>query len=90
MKVRCCTVSWIAERNHHSITQHQFVASEKQLAVSDRNISAAGMANLCRALCREIEIYKQILSVADNFSKEQVKESLRELHRTCPRQVDCV
>ena len=63
---------------------HNNDASEKQLTVSDRNISAEGMANLCRALCKEIEVYKEILLIADNLNKEQVNESLRELRETCP------
>ena len=67
---------------------HNNDASEKQLAVSDRYISAEGMKNLCRALCREIQVYKQILSIADNLSKEQVEESLRELSETCPKEIN--
>ena len=63
---------------------HNNDASEKQLAVSDRSISAEGMANLCRALRREIDVYTQILLVADNLSKEQVEKSLKELQETCP------
>ena len=64
---------------------HNNDASEKQLTVSDKTMSADGMANLCRALCREIQVYRQVLGMADNLKREQVTESLRELKKICPK-----
>ena len=64
---------------------HNNDASKKQLAVSDKTMSADGMANLCRALCREIQVYRQVLEMADNLERDQVAESLRELKKICPK-----
>ena len=67
---------------------HNNDASEKQLTVSDKTMSADGVANLCRAVCREIQVYRQVLEMADNLGKDQVTESLRELTKMCPKAND--
>ena len=67
-------------------SSHANDASEKALVVTNRTISADGMANLCRALCAEIQVYKQILAVADNLNPFEVEESLNELQKTCPEE----
>jgi hypothetical protein len=42
------------------------------------------LQNLCRALCHEIQIYKQLLTRADNLNDAQVQESLKEVQESCP------
>ena len=64
---------------------HNNDASEKQLTVSDKTMSADGTANLCRALCREIHVYRQVLEMSNNLKKDQITESLRELKKKCPQ-----
>ncbi|EJK53728.1 hypothetical protein THAOC_26772, partial [Thalassiosira oceanica] len=50
----------------------------------DRELSAIGRANLCRTLCDEIQIYKELLHLANNLDEQDVSESLDELVTTCP------
>jgi hypothetical protein len=42
------------------------------------------MENLCRALCPEIQIYKEILQHADNLDDAQHRESIQEVQALCP------
>lgn len=42
------------------------------------------LANLCRALCPEIQVYKQILAAASNLDAIQKNESLQEVVEWCP------
>jgi len=67
---------------------HNNDASEKELAVSDKRLSEEGLSNMCRVLRQDIQVYKQVLEVADNLREGQVKESLRELKETCPNFMD--
>ncbi|EED86219.1 predicted protein [Thalassiosira pseudonana CCMP1335] len=50
----------------------------------DLNISDESQNILCKALCNEIQIYKQILQMAQNLELSQVQESLEELKLKCP------
>mmetsp|Transcript_8181 Transcript_8181/g.18300 ORF Transcript_8181/g.18300 Transcript_8181/m.18300 type:complete len:967 (+) Transcript_8181:23-2923(+) len=43
---------------------------------------------LCEKLCNEIQVYKKILGVSVNLSKEQVHQSLSELALSCPKETD--
>ena len=65
---------------------HANEAAEKPLPVSNRTISAGGMANLCRALCGEIQVYKKILSAAANLDERKLEETMGELRETCPEE----
>jgi hypothetical protein len=42
--------------------------------------------NLCMALCEEIQIYKKLLSQAENLTPEDMQQSLAELKSSCPYQ----
>lgn len=39
---------------------------------------------VCKELCNEIQVYKRILNVSINLSKDQVNESMEELKLSCP------
>lgn len=54
----------------------------------DRSISAKGMENLCRHLCNEIQLYKQILERGINMRKETRTKSLDQLSQSCPLQAN--
>lgn len=43
---------------------------------------------VCRALCNEIKVYKQLILRAQNLDKSQVRESLQELEAKCPLEAD--
>ena len=47
-------------------------------------MTTAVVTNLCRALCPEIQIYKQILGSASNLDVNQKQESLNEVRLLCP------
>jgi hypothetical protein len=53
-----------------------------------RYLSPRARALLCEALCDEIQVYKKILKRAVNLREADVRESLDELRRTCPREAD--
>ena len=57
-------------------------ATNKNIPVYNKTISEEGHLNLCKALCHEIQVYKQLLVRAINLNEEDVKESLQELN--CP------
>lgn len=56
--------------------------------MKDRFISPEGMVNLCAQLCREIQIYKQILRNATNMGPVAYGQSMNQLRRNCPIQVE--
>jgi len=58
--------------------------SGNKLPVSNRTLSSLGLLNLCIALCDEIQIYKSLLSIAQNLNETDKMQSLLELQRTCP------
>ena len=51
-----------------------------------QNLSQEGMRNLCRALCREIQVYKDFLFRAKNLNATQRQESIAELLHVCPEE----
>jgi hypothetical protein len=61
---------------------HANDASKKQIPVNNKTISEQGHLNMCRALCHEIQVYKQLMTAAINLNEEDTLESLRELN--CP------
>jgi hypothetical protein len=50
----------------------------------DKGITEAGLANVCRALCYEIQIYKRLLVEAINLNDDDRRQSLEELRQVCP------
>jgi hypothetical protein len=53
-------------------------------------LDEGGRDNLCRALCNEIQIYKQLLQMAKNLCREDKQQSLAELLETCPKETEGV
>jgi hypothetical protein len=49
-------------------------------------LSQEGTRNLCRALCREIQVYKEFLFRAGNLNATQRQESIAELLNVCPEE----
>jgi hypothetical protein len=47
-------------------------------------LTKQALSNLCRALCPEIQIYKQFLTRADNLNSLEVLKSIEEVQRDCP------
>ena len=58
--------------------------SSSSKVVPNTTLSYAGRSNLCRALCNEIQIYKELLHLAINIDRDGENESLDELIATCP------
>ena len=79
-------------RMEHLIEDWSTVTTEKLFrpvnqgssSKSSKTLSSEAMINLCRALCPEIQIYKQFLQLADNLEDVQVEESIREVQVFCP------
>ena len=61
---------------------HANDASKKKIPVNNKTISERGHLNMCKALCHEIQVYKQLMNAAINLNEDDVKESLSELN--CP------
>lgn len=55
-------------------------------SVPNTTLSMTGRTNLCRVLCHEIQIYKELLHLAVNFNAHDVAQSLDELITTCPNE----
>ena len=58
--------------------------SSSSKVVPNKTLSYAGRSNLCRALCNEIQIYKDLLHLAINIDRDGENESLDELIATYP------
>ncbi|KAL3928688.1 MAG: hypothetical protein SGBAC_012539 [Bacillariaceae sp.] len=52
------------------------------------SLTTKAMANLCHALCSEIQYYKRFLSLAENLSPSDVKTSMQELIAMCPDETE--
>jgi len=65
---------------------HANEASDKPLPISNKTVGTGGIANLCKALCREIQVYKQILRLAENLDRKQRSDSLKEIREMCPEE----
>jgi hypothetical protein len=50
----------------------------------DRYVSEESTRNICRALCHEIQVYKQILMQAENLDRADYDESMKLLAQRCP------
>jgi hypothetical protein len=64
--------------NHNNTTTTTTTASRMSL------FSTPMLANLCRALCPEIQMYKQLVQEADNLNEAQRQESIGEVQALCP------
>jgi len=70
-----------------TLEDHQNSAQQKKLpAAFNTTTSRDGMANLCRALCYEIQAYMVLLHQAVNLKPKDVRQSLQELRRVCPNE----
>jgi hypothetical protein len=86
------TASLMALRTEHLAEDWSTVSREQLFRPVNRKrnnqtttqLSDAAMANLCRALCPEIQIYKRILREASNLNQSQRRESLEEVRALCP------
>merc|ERR1712129_62596 len=54
--------------------------------VTNRTISQQGILNACYFLCPEIQVYKQLILGALNLLKQDKIDSLKLLHKTCPKE----
>lgn len=63
-------------------------ASIKPLRITNHNTTDVGIQNLCRALCDEIQVYKQLLVRAINLEAEDIDASMEELRQQCPEETD--
>lgn len=71
-----------------ALAKKQNSAELKPYRISDHNTTAAGVWNLCRALCEEIQVYKQLLTRAVNLETSDLKLSMEELTAQCPEETD--
>ena len=62
--------------------------SEDHLLASNATLSETGALNLCRALCREIQVYKMLLFRAANLDMADFNQSMTELRQYCPEEPD--
>jgi hypothetical protein len=60
--------------------------NQSQKLDEDLLLTVESRLNLCKALCEEIQLYKKLLSQAENLTPEDVQESLTELKSSCPYQ----
>ena len=63
-------------------------ASIKPLRITNHNTTDVGIQNLCRALCDEIQVYKQLLVRAINLEADDIDASMEELRQQCPEETD--
>ena len=88
---------WVAIESILQESDHEAganIATETNIIFERRNshgrksprLGRQGQENLCRALCREIQVYKKILSLASNLSTKDKVETLKELAETCPQE----
>lgn len=46
--------------------------------------ASSALTNLCRGLCEEIQVYKEILHRAENLRPDEIAQSMDELSAQCP------
>ena len=71
-----------------TMASKQNSASIKPLRIANHNTTDIGIQNLCRALCEEIQVYKQLLLRAVNLQPADLDISMEELRQQCPDEVD--
>lgn len=57
---------------------------DERLFVQNSPLSDTGARNLCKALCREIQIYKVLIKQAPNLDETAFNQSIAELRNYCP------
>ena len=62
--------------------------AETHLLATNASLSEVGALNLCRALCREIQVYKMLIFRAVNIDAAGFNQSMAELRRYCPDEPD--
>ena len=62
--------------------------SDEHLLATNATLSEAGALNLCRVLCREIQVYKMLLYRAANLDMDNFNQSMMELRQYCPEEPD--
>jgi hypothetical protein len=70
------------------LASRQNSAEIKPLRVPNHNTTNIGIQNLCRALCEEIQVYKEFLLRAVNLQPEDLRVSMDELREQCPEEDD--
>ncbi|KAL7472060.1 hypothetical protein ACHAXS_012376 [Conticribra weissflogii] len=55
---------------------------------TEKFLSDESRRAFCQALCNDIHAYKSILRLGKNLKPEDVKESMAELRKVCPREAD--
>ena len=53
---------------------HANDASKKKIPVNNKTISEQGHLNMCKALCHEIQVYKQLMNAAINLNEDDVRK----------------
>ena len=72
--------------------EHQSHWRTEDYPNKDRTLSPKGLENLCRHLCNEIQIYKQLLQRGINLKEDDIESSKQQLAKSCPVQAssnDC-
>jgi hypothetical protein len=72
------------DHNHGSLVEWNLQNSSSDMFNDNNNNNTLFLVNLCRALCPEIQIYKQILLSAHNLNTTQIYDSMREIQVWCP------
>jgi hypothetical protein len=54
----------------------------------DLTLSSQSQVRICRALCAEILVYKQILLAGENITPQEYETSMQELRDRCPNEAD--
>ena len=70
----------------HNGFKHKNKSPAKAANSTDLKALAA-LTNLCRALCEEIQVYKEILHRAENLRPDEIAQSMNELAAKCPTEV---
>lgn len=73
--------------NINVVLPPETLIAKKQLAVTDTAISETGMANLCRVMCEEIHIYKELMKRAKNIVAQDKEFMFKKLYLKCPTEV---
>ncbi|KAK1740159.1 hypothetical protein QTG54_009109 [Skeletonema marinoi] len=72
-------------QHKNGFEKHENINSNNETKQSHSSfLSISARQNLCRALCREIQIYKQLLQLAINLDEMDKEVSLSELEELCP------
>lgn len=68
-----------------TVTDFESIVNTSKRRRMDR-VSDEGTGNLCRALCREIQLSKELIVQAENLNAKQREESMNEILHACPEE----